>query len=171
MAATVVIHEQNGTSPGSGTSGISNANFGSSDAPNLVAATYPVAKGGSSYEKWLRLDVTNMGGSTKIDNLRVWAPGATFPIGTGTYVKTSCATGGGYPAIVAYVTPVATTSSKAVVTMLTAEPAANLGIAGSLSGSLTAIGKSDFAVFQAQIGAADNAGSNVTLRFKWDEVA
>ena len=169
MAATVELSEQNGASPGTGTDGTSNSNFGSNDSVNIVTTTYPIPKGGYSYEKWIRLHVSAMGGSTKIDNLRVWAAGATFPIGTGTYVKTSLNTT--YVAYTTYVTPITTVSTKATTTMATAEPTKNLGIGGVLSGSLTAAGYSDFAVFQCQVGASDNSGSSVTLRFKWDEVA
>jgi len=168
-AASVQISETNGTSPGSVTDGITNANMGSTDAPNLNPTTYPITAGNNSYEKYLRLRVVAMNDAVKIDNLRVYAPGATFPIGTGTYVKTSC-TPSGYAAQ-SYGTPVASVSAKAVVNLPTSEPAKNLGIGGSLAGTFTAAGYSDYAVFQVQTNAADTAGSTITLRFRYDEVA
>jgi len=168
-AASVQISETNGASPGSVTDGITNLNMGSTDAPNLNPTTYPITAGANSFEKWVRLRVVAMNDAVKIDNLRVYAPGATFPIGTGTYVKTSC-TPSGYAAPT-YATPVTTTSAIAVVTMPTSEPAENLGIGGSLSGTFTAAGYSDYAVFQVQTNVADVAGSTVTIRFRYDEVA
>lgn len=50
MAATVRINEANGVSE-TITNNISNSNFGSTDATNLVAATYPITANNYSYEK------------------------------------------------------------------------------------------------------------------------
>lgn len=170
MAATVEISETNGTAPGTVTDGVSNINFGSADSPNLVAANNAIVAGQNSYEKWERFHVTAMGGSTKIDNLRVYWPGGAFPIGTGTYVKTNTKTSGYSSAT--YATPVTTASTVATVNLATAEPgSANLGIAGSLTGSFSAAGYSDYGVFQVQTNAADTAGSSITIRFRYDEIA
>lgn len=167
-AATVEISESNGGGP-TVTDGISNLNFGSVDAANLVAASNPITAGANSFEKYVRFHVVSMGSATAIDNLRVYAPGASFPIGTGTYLKTSCVTSG-YSAQT-YAAPVATASAKATTDIPTSEPTANLGIGGSLSGSFAAPGYSDYAVFQVQTNVADTAGSSVTVRFRYDEVA
>lgn len=170
MAATVEIDEQNGTSPGSTTHGISNSNFGSTDAANLVAASNPIVAGQNSYEKYQKLDVTAMGGSTQIDDIRVYWPSGSFPIGVGTYVKTNCRTSGYSSA--SYATPVTTTSTVATQNLATSDPAAaNLGIGGSLSGALTATGQSDYAVFQVQTNSSDTAGSTITMRWRWAEIA
>jgi len=60
----------------------------------------------------------------------------------------------------------------ATQTMPTAEPAsANLGIGGSLSGSLTAAGSSDYLVHQLQTDGADTAGTTTTLNYQYDETA
>jgi hypothetical protein len=49
--------------------------------------------------------------------------------------------------------------------------AANLGIAGSLAGALTAAGFSDYLYHQIQTNAADNAGSTSTMNYQYDEIA
>lgn len=168
-AATVEISESNGAGE-TVTDGVSTLNMGDSDAANLTAANFPVTAGNNSYEKWARFHVSAMGSATKVDNIRVYAPGATFPISVGTYVKTSCKIAGySNPT---YATPVKTTSTPADTNMVTSVPAsANLGIGGSLAGSITSPGYSDYAVFQTQTNASDTAGGSITIRFRYDEVA
>lgn len=168
-AATVVISESN-TASETVTDGISNANFGTIDSPSLATGTYPITPGSNSYEKWLRLRVSAMGDATKIDNIKVYAPGASFPIGTGTYLKGNQNTGSW--SAETFAAPVTATSTKATATYATSQPAsANVGISGSLTGSLTAAGYSDYLVLQVLTNAADTTGSSLTLRFEWDEVA
>lgn len=168
-AATVEISESNTVSE-TVTDGISNINLGNNDSANLVTATYPITAGANSYEKWVRFHVSAMGSATKVDNLRVYAPGATFPVSVGTYLLTS-ATTSGYSAPT-FATPVTTTSSSATNNIATSAPgSANLGIGGSLSGSFAAPGYSDYCVLQLQTNASDTASSSVTVRFRYDEVA
>lgn len=168
MAATVEIDEQNGAGAGSTTHNITNSNMGNTDAVNLVAATYPVTPGASTYEKYQKVHVTSMGASSKIDNLKIWR---TSALG-GAAVHVTNARTSAYGGAASYTAPVNTTSGVATQTMPTSEPvSANLGIAGSLSGSLTAIGSSDYLVHQIQTNAADTAGSTSTLHYQYDETA
>lgn len=169
MAATVEIDEQNGSTGAPTLShNITNSNMGNTDAINLDPVAYPVTPGNNTYEKWQKLHVTAMGGSSKIDNLKVWRSGA---LGGAATHKTNARTSS-YAGAETYVTPTASTSSVATQTMPTSAPgSANLGIGGSLSGSLTGTGSSDFLVHQIQTNAADTAGSTSTINYQYDETA
>lgn len=165
MTATVQIDESNGAGE-TQTTNISNTNMGSTDAANLDPVAYPVTPGNNTYEKYQRFHVTAMGGSSDISALKVWRTGSLG----GAAVHVTNARTSSY-AQKSYATPVATTSTQATQTMPTSLPATNLGIAGSLSGSLTATGYSDYLVHQIQTNAADTAGSTTTLNYQYDETA
>ena len=167
MAATIVINEYN-TAGETKEANITNSNMGSDDSPNLVAATYPIAPSGYSYEKWQKLECTNLGGSTIIDNLQIWRTTALSGSDTHeTNARTST-----YGGAESFVTPIATNSTIATETMPSADPAAaNLGIAGSLTGQLTATGESDYLVHQLAIDSGTVAGASCTMNYQYDETA
>jgi len=166
-SATVVIDETNGAGPtGSETANVSNLNYGNVDAPNLVAATYPIQQGSNSFDKYNRVHVTAMGTMNKIDNIHIWKSAGAYVTGEGiqTNLRTSA-----YGGAVTYATPATTTFTDQV--MPVAEPAANLGIAGSLTGSLAAAGYSDYWHHQLQT-TGSTPGGNVnqkTFSIKYDE--
>jgi len=167
MAATIVINEFN-TAGETKTANITNSNMGSTDAVNLVAATYPIVPGEYSYEKFQKFEVTAMGGSSVIDNLKVWRVTALG----GSAVHLTNARETSYGGAETFATPVATTSPLATETMPTTEPSgANLGIAGSLTGTLTAAGASDYLVHQIQTDAGDVVGATCTMHYQYDETA
>lgn len=167
MAATVEICESN-SSGETVSHNITNSNMGSTDAANMTAASYPVTPGNNTYEKWQRVHVTAMGGSSKIDNLKIWR---TTALG-GAAVHLTNARTSSYGGAPTYATPVATSSSIATQTMPTSEPGtANLGIGGSLTGSLTGAGYSDYLVHQIQTNVADVAGASTTIHYQYDETA
>lgn len=169
MSATVEIDEQNGASGGPTLShNITKTDMGSTDALNLDPVANPVTPGNNTFEKWQKIHVTAMGGSSKIDNLKVWRTGALG--GAAVHVTNARTTSyGGAPT---YATPTASASSVATQTMPTSAPgSANLGIGGSLTGSLTATGSSDFLVHQIQTNASDTAGSTSTMNYQYDETA
>jgi len=166
MAATVEICESNGAGE-TITHNITNSNMGNVDAANLDPVAYPVTPGNNTYEKYQRIHVTAMGGSSKVDNLQVWRTGALG----GSAVHKTNARATDYVQKT-YATPVATTSTQATEAMPTADPgAANLGIGGSLTGSLVAIGYSDYLIDQIQTDAGDTAGSTSTKNYQYDETA
>ena len=71
-----------------------------------------------------------------------------------------------------YATSTDSDSVVATQAMPTSEPSgANLGIGGSLGGSLTAAGSSDYLVHQIQTDAGDTAGSTSTMNYQYDETA
>lgn len=167
-AATVEVDERNGAPAGTLTHNVTNTNMGNTDTVNLDPVANPVTPGSNTYEKWQQLHVTAMGGSSQINNLKVWRTGALG--GAAVHLTNArLASYGGNPT---YATPIVTASTIGTQTMPTAAPAtANLGIAGSLAGALTATGSSDYLVHQIQTNAADTAGSTSTMNYQYDEVA
>jgi hypothetical protein len=167
MAATVRINEYNGAGA-TETTGITNSNYGSSDTPNLTASSNPITAGTNSYEKWQKLEVTAMGGSTAVQGLKIWYTGT---LSGSDALKTNARTSS-YAGAATFATPTQSTSSVATQAMPTSVPgSANLGIGGSLSGSLTATGKSDYLVTQLQVDAATVAGATLTAHWRYTEVA
>lgn len=166
MAATVRINEYNGAGE-TATNNITNSNFGSTDTANLTAASYPITAGTSSYEKYQKLEVTAMGGSSKVKDLKIWYTGTLS--GSDTLLTNARTTS--YGGAETYATPVNTTSSKATQTMPTSAPATNWGIAGSLTGELTTTGTSDYLVMQLNVHSATTAGATLTLNYRYTEVA
>lgn len=167
MAATVEICESNTVSQ-TVTHNISDTDMGSADSATVDPVANPITPGSNSYEKWQRFHVTAMGGSSKIDNLQVWRTGA---LGANASHVTNARTSsyGGAPT---FATPTASSSSVAGQTMPTSDPgAANLGIGGSLTGSLTATGYSDYLVHQIQTTGSATAGSTTTMNYQYDETA
>lgn len=103
MAATLVLSESNGAGQ-TVTDGISNINFGSTDAPNITPASNPIVIGLNSYAKFIRIKVTNMGGSNTIDVFKVWKSAGTFVTGETIRSNTDDFGGGRYARTV-YNTP------------------------------------------------------------------
>jgi len=167
MAATVEICESNGAGE-TVTHDIANANMGSVDSAALDPVANPVTPGNNTFEKWQRVHVTAMGGSSAIDNLKVWRTGALG----GSAVHLTNARETGYGGAETYATPTASASSVATQTMPTSEPSgANLGIGGSLSGQITSAGYSDYLVHQIQTDPGDTAGATTTMNYQYDETA
>jgi len=167
MAATVQINEYN-TAGETKEANITNTNMGDTDAPNLDPVAYPVTPGNYTYEKWQKIEVTAMGGSSRIDNLKIWRTGALG--GSATHKTNARETS--YGGAETYATPVKTASTIATETMPSSEPSgANLGIAGSLTGALDTTGESDYLVHQIKTDAGDVAGSTSTMNYQYDETA
>lgn len=169
MAATVEICESNGAGE-TITHNITNTNMGSTDAAALDPVANPVTPGNNTYEKWQRVHVTAMGGSSKIDNLKVW--GAA--LGANATHKTNARTAT-YGGAQTYAAPSASDRSATygyTQTMPTSAPSsANLGIGGSLTGTITAAGYSDYLVMQIQTTSSATAGNTTTMSYQYDETA
>ena len=176
MSATVVLAEQNGPSASAvETLDIANVNMGSDDSAELVPATYPIVAmaDGHAFEKWLRLYVSAMGGSTVIDNIKVWLSGLGGGWKTGESMSTNCRTSGYSAASYPVGGPVNTDSAVATQTMPEAEPSGpNAGIGGTLAGTITAAPNySDWMVFQLNVTASTPAGAlnQKTFSVQYDE--
>jgi len=139
-----------------------NLNLGSTMAANLAPSTYPITAGTYSYEKWLKALFT--GSFTRIENLQFWKSAGAYV--TGETIKWT----GNYTT---YTVPIQTVSTIATTAVPTADPGtANVGIGGSLSGSLVATGYSDFILLQASVTTAASAGAvnQKTFTLQYDEV-
>jgi len=176
MGATVVIVEENGPAATKvQTVDPSNINMGSNDSAEIVPATYPITAmtDGHAFEKWLLIYVSDMGGSSIVDNIKIWlsALGGGYLTGEGmsTNLRESAYASKTYPTA----GPVGTDSPDADQVMPIAEPSGpNLGIGASLAGQITAApAYSDYAVLQLDVSNLTPAGSvnQKTLTFQWDE--
>lgn len=176
MAAVVVVTETNGP-VGSSVETVdpANLNMGSADVAVLNPTTYPVTAqvNGHAYEKWIRFFLSDLGGSSIIDNLKVWLSnlGGGYKTGEGmsTNLRESAYAAASYPVA----GPVQTDSAVAAQVMPIAEPSGpNLGIGGSLAGQLVAApGYSDWMVLQLDVSDLTPAGlvNQKTITFQWDE--
>lgn len=167
MAATVEISESNGATP-TVTDGISAVLF-SGGADEAEAAPWSaITAGNNSYEKWLRVHLVSLGGSTSISNLRVWLTGTKA---SGDEIRTNARTTS-YGGAESYSQPGTGAAPEADQNMPFDEPdSANLGIGGSLSGTLTAAGYSDYLVVQVQTDAGTDAATyrDLVLHVAYDE--
>lgn len=169
MAATVEIDESNGAGE-TLTHNITNTNMGATDAVNLDPVANPLTPGNRTYIKYQKIHVTAMGGSSKIDNLKIWRTGSLGTGGTHTHVTN--ARTASYGGALAYATPTASAVTGVDQTMPTSAPSSsNLGISGSLSGSLTATGSSDYLGHQITTDSSATAGSTTTMNYQYDETA
>lgn len=167
MAATVEIDESNGAGE-TVTHDITDSDMGSTDAANMDPVANPIVAGNRSYAKYQRFHLTALGGSSKINNLKVWRTGALG--GSATHVTNARTSS--YGGAATYATPVATAISGVDQTMPTSEPgSANLGIGGSLSGERTTTGHSDYLIHQIVTNGADTAGASTTMNYQYDETA
>ena len=168
-AATVEIDESNGAGE-TVTHNITNSNMGATDAVNLDPVANPIAPNTRTYVKYQKIHVTNIGTSSKIDNLQVWRTGALGVGGTHSHLC-NCKTSA-YVGALTYATPVRTAVTNVDQAMPTAAPgSANLGIGGALAGSLTAAGYSDYLGHQITTDASATAGSTSTMNYQYDETA
>jgi len=168
MVATFSFVEANSTAANTGVP--TNLNLGSVNSSDLATSTYPITAGTYSYSKWVQGLWT--GDFTRIENLQFWMSSSGEGYKSGEKLNVS-ATTESYAGTDTYVTPTNTVDAKAVNTMPIADPgAANIGVGGSLAGSLTDIGYSDFIVIQASISSAAAAGETNTKQFRlqYDEI-
>jgi hypothetical protein len=158
MVATCTLSESNGAGE-TKHDDVANVNLGSQDTYEVVPANAPITAGQNSYSKYLQLHFT--GTFNKIDNLKVWASSAT-PTTNASIVYDTVT-------VASYAAP--STTSIGTTAIPTSEPSANVGIGGSLSGSLTAIGYSDYIRIQEKTASNSPAGNTtqITFTFQYDE--
>jgi len=122
MAANFTWNEYNGAGE-SETVGISNLNFGSTDAPNLTPVDYPIVAGQNSYGKYIKGAFS--GSFTRIDNIKFWKASGSYVTGE------SCQFSGS----VSYAQPNA--NDYGDPTVPTSEPSnPNVGINGDVNGHI-----------------------------------
>ena len=166
--ATVDLQETNGSGSGSTTLATS-THMGSTDTPNMTASSYPITVGTNSFEKWHKIWLTAKNTAIRIQNFKVWAassPGAN--VAHKTNVNTSAV------AQETYNQASATDRSATyhyTQTMPTSTPGtANIGVGGSLSGTLSTNGTgTDFILMQMQVSAG-GVGATFNMNYQFDEV-
>ena len=174
MAATFkFIEYTNATTTADITAG--NLNFGSTNSASLNPTTYAIVAGENSYEKEIRANFS--GSFTWIGNIQVWKSAGVYQ--TEEVLFTSATTTGTYTPTTFALNPTTDTSTVAVHTVATADPAApNVGIAGVLvetqgQGGLTAAGDSDYLYFQLATSTDTESGATntKTVTLQYDEIS
>jgi len=164
MAAGVLITETNTGSVT--TDAISNINYGSNDSYDLVIATYPINRGDYSYEKFNRYKLSNLSGSNKIDNFKVWLTGSA---------DTGIIHNSNLDAALddeAYHTPVNTISTEADTVVPTTTPGAeNIGKSGANGGLDTNGQYSDNIISQVKTEGTASPGDQTSRDwyYQYDE--
>jgi len=167
MAATFNWWGEYGTSGASTTAdlGVSGNLFNYKTSNSLASAadytSYPITAGNNSYEVWLKGHFT--ASFNKIQNAKFWKSAGGPDSGVSLVFDGDTT---------AYATPTSAASTAAAAAMPTASPgSANVSFAGSLAGSITAAGYSDYIVTQMQTTTAAAAGdtSTYTYTLTYDE--
>lgn len=173
MAAILEIDESNNVAGEVVHDNITALKFGSSDAYNLDPAAFPVAPGANAYEKWLRVHVTSLGGAAAVLGLKVWgaAPPANITLAYNGHTTEATYDSANHKQT-SFSAPV-TTATRTPETLPTSQPGSpNLGIAGDLTGQLTAPGRSDYYLLQARVGASATVGfTGHVFSFAYEAVA
>jgi len=166
MAVTCEINEQYGAAAGTNQDNIGNLNFGSISSYEIVVATYPIYVDANSYEKWIRMDITNV--NVFADNFKCWKQAGNYVTAEG--IDTNLRESGWVDS--AYVTPIATESTLAAQVMPITEPSGqNVGYSGDLVTQMVGDDLTDYIIMQLQTGATTPTGAvnQKTFRFQWDE--
>jgi len=165
--ATVRFDESNGAGE-TITNGVTNFNYGNVDTPSMtIDSSSVITAGNNSYTKFWKFEVTAMNGLNQIDSLELYKSAGNYVTGEGIQCNLRTSSYGG---AIAYATPTTTTYTDQA--LATSDPAAaNWGIGGALSGTLTAAGKSDYMKSQLQTTGSTPAGSlnQKTFTIKWNE--
>lgn len=170
MSATVDIAESNGSGP-TVTGAIANLNFGSSDGANLTTSSNKIIKGNRSYEKYIRLRVSALGGSSSISNIYSWKSAGAYVTGEQIYSNWGASTYND----VSYVQPVSAVSTAATIALPTAQPTTGgrWKIGGSQTGAITTASPtySDYVALQMSTTASTPSGvvNAKTFSFQFDE--
>jgi hypothetical protein len=149
--------------------------MGSTAESNLVSTDHPISisTAPQSFEKWLRINVITLGGSTIVDNIRLWLSSLGGGYKAGEIIMSNLVIADYVQATYPINGPVNTKSAIAIVPMPTSEPVqANVGIAGQLAGQIIVDASySDWIVLQLQVSGDTPTGAvgQKTITIEWDE--
>ena len=171
MAVILEIDESNGATE-TVTANVAALKAGSIDAASFDPTANPITPGNNSFEKWVRIHVTDLGGAASVLGFKVWAEGPPAQTSLHSNGHTAQAT---YDSAnhkrTTYAAPV-TSATRTPEAMPTSEPAtANLGIAGNLTGQLTAPGRSDYQLIQVRTTVSATVGATLTVSFGYEAIA
>ncbi len=183
MAATVIINEYNGAGGTKTDKTSGSVRFKNADDANVDLVNPLVVPGSGqeySYEKWLRLEITDAGGFTQIDNLRAYSDGAN---GFGAGVKLWYAVAGGFmqPVVPSEASdpPQSAAAGSPVENMtdlFTSSSGSPIDLDGINSGPFTdgspaeEIGDFLVLVMEVEPGASQGVLTAETLTFAFDEI-
>lgn len=160
MPANVLISEMNTGSVT--TDDITNMNYGSNDSYDIVIATYPINRGDYSFEKLNAYKLSNLSGSSLIDNFKVWLTGSAD---TGIIHLTNLS---GSLENDVYATPITTVSSVCTEAMPIVEPTnENIGKSGVTGGLNTNGQYSDLVWSQVETQGGASPGDQTSRNFYW----
>jgi hypothetical protein len=145
------------------TNPITNLNFGSNDSPNLNTTTYPIIRGKSSYEKYIRCKFT--GTFSEISNMKFFKSAGA--LGTGETIKAA--------ANVAFATPSQTANGDSDVpvtqeTALSVESAEGDSVITYGASGVSGYTKYIRLQLRGTIEAALGAVAQKTFTFLFDEI-
>ena len=170
MPAVVEIDESNGAVEVV-THGITHSNYGNVDSVHLTASAQPLTAGDNSFEKAQRWHVTALGGAVVVRAFRFWA---SPPAANGTHNFNGSTVQATYDAAnhkrTSYAVP-STAATRTPEAVPTAPPgSANIGVAGVLTGELTAPGTTDYLYSQIRTTTAAITGTLMTASYRYEEV-
>lgn len=150
------------------TTNVSNFNVGSVDSANIVPGpANAITAGNNAYVKYHKAKCTTFGALNQVSDLRFWKSSGTYTTG----VTIDCNLKTSAYSAASYATPALSTYTDQA--MPVADPgSSNLGIGGSLSGTITAQDQySDYLKWQLHTTASTPAGSmnTLTFTFSWLE--
>lgn len=168
---TIHLDESNNAAGEVVTEAIAALGIGALDATGLVPVTTPIAPGSNTFEKWLRWHVTDLSGFSAVRGLKVWAePVQAALYFNGSEDQTTYESANHRQTVFAAPARTATRTPEGLPTVEPAEP--NLGIGGSLAGSLGAPGRSDYLLLQVRAAAsAPDLDDAVRVTFAYEAQA
>ena len=139
--------------------GIANLNLGSNDSYELNTTTYPITRGQSSFEKYLRCKFSDT--FTEISNMKFWRSDV-LGYKTGETLKAA--------ANVAFATPSATPNADSDIPLNEGASLAIQSAAGTTT--ITALGYTKYMRLQLQTTGSTPSGSvfQKTMTFQYDEI-
>jgi len=139
--------------------GIANLNLGSNDSYELNTTTYPITRGQSSFEKYLRCKFSDT--FTEISNMKFWRSDV-LGYKTGETLKAA--------ANVAFATPSATPNADSDIPLNEGASLAIQSAAGTTT--ITAPGYTKYMRLQLQTTGSTPSGSvfQKTMTFQYDEI-
>jgi hypothetical protein len=165
MPAVVQVNEYNGAGS-TKTPNVPRGDWLSADLPgdvdrrNTNYLQKPTSGLTRSFEKWQKLELTNLSGSVKLDLFRHYL---AAPLPTGFAAYTSAVNPATSPT---YAQPTASDSVVATHAMPTSDPGN-----AQISGTLLAPGETGFVVTQLDVDTTAAAGFSTTINFKYAEIS
>jgi len=162
MSATFEWSESNTVSE-TITDGIANVNFGSNDSSELDTATYPIVRGSSSFEKYIRAKFSDV--FTEISNIIFWKSAGALV--TGETIKAAVNVAFTTPSSTANADSAVPTTEGTALSLQSAEGAATI-----VYGASGVSGYTGYIRLQTSstLSTPTGAGNQKTFTMQYDEV-